>query len=414
MGVVLPASETLTVPTLDAIASSESEVPLPVPGKSMINFGNKLKRLAARQHLLIAGLAILAIAFAIPLQGQQPATAVESAALPEAPVVSPSGANQTAVASSQKSTGAAASATIAGTVLDQNGGEIQGAQVVLTSVGGSQKRTSVSGATGEFSFKGLTPGEYKVVVSGSGWGTYTSPEVTLHEGDFQFLQNVVLPVVSTSAITVSADPDEVAEEQLHIAEQQRVLGVFPNFYSSFDWNAPPMHAPQKYKLAIRSLIDPTTFASVAAVAGVEQYKNIFPAYGSGAQGYAKRYGAAYADDFTARILGRAVFPALFHQDPRYFYKGNGSTRSRAFYAVSAAFIARGDNGHWQPNYSNFLGSFASGGLSNLYYPAENRGVALAFANGAVDIASQAGANLIKEFILKRFTTNAHGEAGRQP
>ena len=414
MGVVLPASETLAVPALETFVSTESEVPLPAPGKSMINCGKKLKRPAARRHLFVAGLAILTIVYAIPLHGQQPATVAESAALPDAPGVSQSAASQTAVASNQKSTDAAASATIAGTVLDQNGGEIQGAQVGLTRVGGSEKRTTVSGATGEFSFKGLTPGEFKIVVSGSGWGTYISPEVTLHEGDFQFLQNVVLPVATTSAITVSADPDEIAEEQLHIAEQQRVLGVFPNFYSSFDWNAPPMHAPQKYKLALRSLIDPTTFASVAAVAGIEQYKNVFPAYGSGAQGYAKRYGAAYADDFTAKMLGRAVFPALFHQDPRYFYKGNGSARSRAFYAVSAAFIARGDNGHWQPNYSNILGSFASGGLSNLYYPAENRGVALTFANGAVDIASEAGANLIKEFILKRFTTRPHGKVGGQP
>jgi hypothetical protein len=409
MGAVLWASETLTPHSLKAFAGSESGAPLRAPEKSAITFSNRLKRREARKYLHLAGLVIWLFVYTIRLSGQQPATVADNEALPNAPEVGLS-----ANAPSQKPASPAAPATIAGTVLDQNGAEIQGAQVVLTSVGGNQKRTTESGGNGEFSFKNLPPGEFKVVVSGSGWGTFNSPEITLHEGDFQFVKNIVLPVATTSAITVTADPDQIAEEQLHIAEQQRVLGVFPNFYSSFDWNAPPMHAPQKYKLALRSLIDPTTFASVAGVAGIEQYKNIFPAYGSGAQGYAKRYGAAYADDVSARMLGRAVFPALFHQDPRYFYKGNGSFRSRALYAVSAAFIARGDNGHWQPNYSDILGSFASGGLSNLYYPAENRGVALAFANGAVDIATDAGANLIKEFVLKRFTSRPNSEVGGQP
>lgn len=409
MGAVIPAGETLTLHFLDHSAESESDQLQQAAAESSRSAGSRLKQHLVRKYLLSAGLAALACLCSVSILGQQPAAIAETGSLPDAPDVS-----QSAVASNQTTAGTAASATIVGTVLDQNGAEIQGAQVVLTTVGGNQKRTTESGPTGEFSFNDLPPGNFKVVVSGSGWGTYTSPDITLRKGDFQFVKNIVLPVATTSAITVTADPDEIAEEQLHIAEQQRVLGVFPNFYSSFDWNAPPMHAPQKYKLALRSLIDPTTFASVAAVAGIEQYKNVFPAYGSGAQGYARRYGAAYADDISARMLGRAVFPALFHQDPRYFYKGNGSIRSRAFYALSAALIARGDNGHWQPNYSDILGSFASGGLSNLYYPAENRGVGLAFANGAVDIASEAGANLIKEFILKRFTSRPGSEAGGQP
>lgn len=374
--------------------------------KSKIRAGNGSQYQASRSRFLISTLGvILCAASAI---GQQPPTIADSAELPQAP-----GIAQSANTANQQPAGDKAPAEVFGTVLDPNGAEIQGAKVVLSSASGTPKRTAESGSDGAFSFKGLPPGDFALVVSGPGWGTYNSPEITLHAGEFHIVPNVVLPIEASAFVRVTASPDEIAEEQLHIAEQQRVLGVFPNFYSSFDWNAPPMHARQKYQLAFRSLIDPTTFASAAGVAGIEQYKNIFPAYGTGAQGYAKRYGAAYADDASARMLGRAVFPAIFHQDPRYFYKGNGSVRSRALYALDSAFIARGDNGHWQPNYSNILGSFASGGLSNLYYPAENRGVALAVSNGLVDIASEAGANLVKEFILKRFTTGAGKDAGGQ-
>jgi hypothetical protein len=54
---------------------------------------------------------------------------------------------------------------------------------------------------------------------------------------------------------------------------QRIGGVIPNFYSSYDWNAPPMEAKQEFQLGIRSIIDPVSFLSVAGVARAEQYKN---------------------------------------------------------------------------------------------------------------------------------------------
>ena len=117
--------------------------------------------------------------------------------------------------------------------------------------------------------------------------------------------------------------------------QQRVGGVIPNFYSTYDWNAPPMLAKQKFQLSIRSIIDPVSFLAVAGIAGAEQYKNVFPAYGGGIEGYGKRYGAALANHVSGNLLGRAVYPSIFHQDPRYFYKGKGSIRSRALYAISA-------------------------------------------------------------------------------
>jgi hypothetical protein len=68
-------------------------------------------------------------------------------------------------------------------------------------------------------------------------------------------------------------------------------------------------------------------------------------------------------------------------------------------------ICKGDNGHLQPNYSNFLGSFAAGGISNLYYPDDKTGAGLTFENAAIGIASGAAIDVLQEFVIHRFTTH---------
>jgi hypothetical protein len=299
---------------------------------------------------------------------------------------------------------------ISGTVLDTNTNVIQGARVVLSDRAGVEHAME-SGPNGQFAFSALPPGTYKITVTGRGMGTYVSPSLTLHLGDNRIATQVILPVATAAtSITVNGDHTEInqelADQQVEIAEDQRVWGVFPNFYSSYDWNAPPLGPRQKFKLAFKSMMDPMAFAGASGIAGYEQYYNIFPGYGRGFQGYAKRYGAAYANDFSARMLASSVFASLFHQDPRYFYKGTGSFPSRTIYAVSSAVITRDDNGRKRPNYSHVLGVFAAAALSNLYYPKASRGLKLTLVNGAVETAGNAGSNIAREFILKGITTHA--------
>ncbi len=298
--------------------------------------------------------------------------------------------------------------TISGTVVDTGEDVVQGARVTLTGPGGEQ-RSAVTGSSGEFSFAGLPPGTYKLTVTGPGMSTFTSKPIVLQAEETRLVPHVVLSIAgTTTSVTVNGDKEELAEEQVQIAEQQRVLGVIPNFYSSYDWNAPPMAAKQKYKLISRSLIDPVFFLEVAGIAGAEQYQGIFPAYGCCLEGYGKRFGAALANQAAGDILGRAVFPSIFHQDPRYFYKGSGSFTSRALYAMSAAVITRGDSGRRMPNYSGILGNLSAGALSNLYYPQADRGAKLVFLNGLGATGATAVGNLIREFILKDLTSRAKG------
>ena len=139
-------------------------------------------------------------------------------------------------------------------------------------------------------------------------------------------------------------------------------------------------------------------------AGIEQADDSYSGFGEGAEGYAKRYGANYADELIGTMLGGAVLPSLLKQDPRYFYKGTGTKRSRALYAVANAVICKGDNGHWQPDYSALIASVAAGGISNLYYPAADRnGVSLTFENAGVGFAYSAVENLFQEFVVRKLT-----------
>jgi len=180
--------------------------------------------------------------------------------------------------------------------------------------------------------------------------------------------------------------------------------VIPNFYVSYTPFAVPLTTKLKFQLAWKSLINPFTFGITAGIAGIEQANNSFSGYGQGAQGYAKRYGAAYGDLVSGTLLGGALLPSLFKQDPRFFYKGDGSRKSRVLYAIATSVICKGDNGHWQANYSGILGGVAAGGISNLYYPSQNRnGAALAFENAAIGIGATAAGNILQEFVVRRFT-----------
>jgi hypothetical protein len=324
----------------------------------------------------------------------------------------PPTSSQSAAERLQETTG---TASISSTVSDDNGDVLQGAQVTLTDSLGTVKGTVESDSNGHFVFTNLHPGSYTLKVTGNGMSTFTSSPISLLTGQALSFPQVTLAVSGgVTSVTVSGNKEELANEQVRIAVQQRIGGVIPNFYSSYDWNAPPMQSKQKFQLSARSIVDPVSFLVIAGIAGMEQHQNVFPGYGGGIEGYGKRYGAALANHVSATLLCKAVYPSIFHQDPRYFYKGKGGVRSRAFYAMSAAVIAKGDDGRWKPNYSNVLGNFSAAAISNLYYPSSDQGVSLVVFNGLVNTGADAASNLLREFVLKKLTTHVPVGSNGQP
>ncbi|HTA23002.1 MAG TPA: carboxypeptidase-like regulatory domain-containing protein [Terriglobales bacterium] len=293
--------------------------------------------------------------------------------------------------------------TVIGTVVDQSGAVMVGAHVRLNSQASSPSQEVLTGSDGQFSFANVAPGPFQLTITSPRFTTHTSSG-TLHSGETYLVPQIALAVAADIEVQVGVSPAEVAEEQIKVEEKQRVLGVIPNFYVSYVPNAAPLNAKQKFKLAWKSTIDPVTILIVGGAAGVEQAQNHFRGYGQGAEGYGKRFGAGYADTVTSTFIGGAILPSLLKQDPRYFYKGTGTTRSRTLYAIANSVICKGDNRRWQPNYSNILGNLAAGGISNLYYPAEDRnGAGLTFENAAIGIGATAIANLFQEFVVRKFT-----------
>jgi hypothetical protein len=305
------------------------------------------------------------------------------------------------------SSGEASPGSISGTVMDQSGAVVAGARVKLTRGVQSGSQQALSGTDGEFSFTNVAPGPFQVTVTSSGFAVQTSSG-TLHSGENYVVPNSGLAVATNvTDVEVGVTRVEVAEDQMKVEEQQRVLGVLPNFYVSYIPDAAPLDAKQKFKLASKTVVDPFTIVFVAGAAGVQQAQNHFQGYGQGAQGYAKRFGAGYADTVAGTFIGGAILPSILKQDPRYFYKGTGSIGSRLLYAIANAVICKGDNGRWQPNYSNVLGNFAAGGISNLYYPTQDRdGAGLTLENGAIGIGATGVANVFQEFIIRKLTPKA--------
>ena len=306
-----------------------------------------------------------------------------------------------------------ASASIAGTVRDADGVAVQGARVTLAGPNNAVDQVVTADSSGAFTFAELVPGIYQVKIAAAGLERPVTAEVVLGARERRELPIVGARILTTT-VHVVATLDEVAQSQVEAQEKQRVLGFLPNYYSSYIWDAVPMTPKLKFKLTLRSTTDPVTFLVAAGLAGVEQKHDIFPGYGQGSEGYAKRFGAAYADTLISKMVSRAILPTVLHQDPRYFYRGSGSIRSRIFYALAAAVITRGDNAQMQPNYSQVLGNFASSGISNLYRAPGDRTVSLTFRNGLIMTASGAVENLLREFFSRTLTSSVPPFANGKP
>jgi len=348
---------------------------------------NKTKRRfgTARNRCVLVGTIVGLLGCCMGALGQQTASLVESG-LPQEP------APQNRVMG-----------TISGTVKDVTGAAVGGARVRLVTSVSSDAETIADGA-GDFEFGNIAPGPFTLIITEEGLAPLTV------DGRMRAGEQYVMPATDAmkiatakQSVDVTVTTQELAEDEIKQQEKQRVAGVIPNFFVSYNWKAQPLTVKQKFELGWKATLDPTHFIFAAAGAGISYANNDDPGFGRGWSGYGKRYGATLADSTTGTMIRGAIMPAVFHQDPRYFYKGTGSATSRFFYALSTAVRSRGDNGHWQVS-SGILADFASGAISNLYYaPSDRHGAALTFENGALGTVGVGVGHVVQEFIFKHLT-----------
>jgi hypothetical protein len=201
------------------------------------------------------------------------------------------------------------------------------------------------------------------------------------------------------ATPILADPELQKQEQelLKKEQSQRILGVIPQFDVTNRQNASPLTSRQKFRLFVRTAFDPFQFGLIGVQAGIGQATNSFPAYGQGAAGYGKRYGAAFADQVSSGFFSNFAYPVLLKEDPRYFRLGEGSIKHRIAYALAQEFVCRTDKGTRRFNYSNVLGAFTAGGISNVYYPPANRGFGLTMSRSGISLLYGSLGGLLDEF-----------------
>lgn len=361
-----------------------------------------------RWQVVWAGIVVLLGSMAISARAQDVATPGTN----ESGLANAAGA-QTLGEAQQAS--ARESGIIHGKVIDQSGTAITGAAVKLTREGQTASEEVQTDEEGQFYFFGVAPGAFQVTVSSEGLVAQTASG-TLKAGETYVVPQMTLTIVTqVTEVRVGLPVDQLAEVQMAAQEKQRVLGLIPNFYVSYVPDAAPLTPKQKFRLAWKSSTDPMTFVAVGVVAGANQAADRWGSFGQGATGYAKRYGASYADVVSGTFIGGAVLPSILKQDPRYFYKGKGSKKSRLLYALANSVICKGDNGRWQPNYSNIGGNLAAGGISTLYYPSEDRSEAsLVFSTALIRLGETAVANILQEFLFPKLTPNLPRRAAEQP
>jgi hypothetical protein len=295
-------------------------------------------------------------------------------------------------------------ATVLGTVVDTTDDPIPAANVILQGPAGDRV-TALTKDDGGFVFNQAPAGvTYQISVTAEGFADWNS-SVTVEPGENKTLPEIKLHILAVQrAVTVSYSSKEVATQQVKAEEQQRVLSFIPNMYVVYEPHPEPLTTRMKFHLAYKSLTNPFFFVRTAGWAGVSQARDDPSEWHQGAKGYGKRLGAGFADAVAGSLISNAILPSLLHQDPRYFYQGTGTKKSRAFHAMLAPVVCKGDNGKWQPNYSQWGGSLIGYSISTAYYPDSARTAGHVFQTFGVDMGLHVVGSLAQEFILGKFTS----------
>ena len=293
-------------------------------------------------------------------------------------------------------------ATIMGTATDGAGDVVPNAAVVLECAAPEDARHTVTQDNGFFKIADAKPGvPYHVIVNAPGFASWTSNEITLEPGQSFIVTDITLRIATVQTTVTAATPDELATQQVKAEEKQRVLGgIVPNFYAVYDRNAVPLTPKLKFQLALKALTDPATIAGFGFNAAIYQMSG-YPSYREGTAGYAERLGATFAGGYTNILVGDAVLPSLLHQDPRYFYQGTGTKKSRLLHALSTPLITRGDDGRREINFSNIGGDLASGAIANAYYPSKDRGGWRVVSSALIGIGGRMVEGVAEEFLFHK-------------
>jgi len=181
-------------------------------------------------------------------------------------------------------------------------------------------------------------------------------------------------------------------------QTKRMFWIIPNFAAvSADTQLPPLTAKGKYTIAMQDSVDYSSFVWAGMLAGQSMALRSYPELGNGVAGYSRYYWRAFADQASGSFFTEALIPAIRHEDPRYFTRGHGGFFHRVGYALSRVVITKMDSGRTGFNYSEIVGNGLEAGLSNFYYPPQERGLRSTAVNWAAQLEAASLNNMVREF-----------------
>lgn len=182
-------------------------------------------------------------------------------------------------------------------------------------------------------------------------------------------------------------------------QTKRMFGVVPNFAAvSANTQLPPLSTREKFSLAAHdSVVDYSSFTWAGILAAQALALNSNPELGNGIAGYGRYYWRTFTDGVSGTFFTEAIVPAIRHEDPRYYTMGKGGFWRRTGYAISRTFVTKTDSGGTSFNYSEVVGNGLEAGLSNAYYPPQDRGLSQTTVNWGTQMESAVLNHIFQEF-----------------
>jgi hypothetical protein len=247
---------------------------------------------------------------------------------------------------------------------------------------------------------------FLISVPATGWSQMQSPgnsvSIEYAQRSFPTPSNPVstqLPDKPTAVVPEQTRGSQNNTDASQAQQSKRMLWVIPNF-AAVDSNTqlPPLSTREKFVLAAKdSVTDYSSYTWAGILAGQAMLLNSDPELGGGIKGYGRYYWRTFADGVSGTFFTEAILPAITHEDPRYYTMGQGGFFRRTGYAISRAFVTKTDSGGTEFNWSEVAGNGLEAGLSNAYYPREERGLHQTALNFGTQMESAVLNHIFQEF-----------------
>ncbi len=219
----------------------------------------------------------------------------------------------------------------------------------------------------------------------------------------------LLLIVAASAHAQEAPPPEpqssaadtphpATDEAASADSKNRIFGLMPNYTTVEGFGkVEPITSAKSFKMAALDSFDPFVYPLFAFIAATAQVQNEPPSWGHDWEGYAKRYGLAFADNTMCSLITTGLMPSLLKQDPRYYQGRATGFFPRFAYAASRSVVTKSRSGQPQFNLSEIGGTLIVAGASNVYYPPEERTRNATLERWGTQAMWDTVANELKEF-----------------